>query len=433
MISRILNLNERPLLKRIVHGGIWSVIGEVGTRLFPFITAIIIARLLGVEDFGSFAMIQATAGAFSVIGGFGLGNTATKYVAEYRYTQPDKACKVICLTLFVTALTGLIASFSLFFTSEIVASKVLSKESLSTPLSWASPMLFFSALSGAINGILMGVEKTKIIAKISAITACLTSIYIILGIYNYGVLGGAVAIMLGSITQVVIGGYVLLIELRESGLRIEINNFIQERNLIWSFSLPSTLATLMYIPVVWLVQAIIVNQPDGYEEIGLYNAALKWQTLATFLPLAFSSIYLPVLSSISSKESYKKYLDTTNKLALVSFFSVFPTILVLNYFAESAMLFFGNEFKSGDALLKWVLVMAAITVIYRVYWQALIGLGKVWLTFWVTLASGIFNILFTWHLKSHGALALVYSMSIVSLFALIFYIYYLNFAYKKRA
>jgi len=163
MINRVQELANNPLIKRIVHGGLWSVIGEVGARLFPFLAAIVIARILGVQNFGEFAMIQSTAGAFSVIGGFCLGNTATKYLAEYRFNSPEKANSVITLTLIFASLTGIIATLGLVLASPYVALKVLARPELSIPLICAAPMLLFTAVYGAIGGILLGFEKPELL------------------------------------------------------------------------------------------------------------------------------------------------------------------------------------------------------------------------------------------------------------------------------
>lgn len=426
MINKALRLGERPILKRIVQGGIWSVVGEIGTRVFPFITAIVIARLLGVADFGGFAMIQATAGAFSVIGGFGLGNTATKYVAEYRYTDPEKASKVIALTLFVAGLTGIIAALSLCLSADMVATKVLAKASLSLPLSWASPMLFFTALVGAMSGILLGLEKTKVLAKLSTVASCINSLLIVIGIYYFDLIGGAIAIMFGSLIHMVLAFYVVKIEVFESGLRIYSGDFIKERNLIWGFSLPSTLATMMHIPIIWFAQAIIANQPSGYDELGLYNAAVKWQTVVIFLPMAFSAIYLPVLSSVSSGGNYNKFLKTTNKLALLNLTAVLPVVLIVYFFTDTAMSIFGEGFVSGKNILSFMLVLSVINLIYRIYWQALISIGKVWVIFWLSFSGGVLMLCLTWLFKSSGGVALVYSMSISGMIALVFQVYLLH-------
>ncbi len=425
MISRILNLNERPLLKRIVHGGIWSVIGEVGTRLFPFITAIIIARLLGVEGFGSFAMIQATAGAFSVIGGFGLGSTATKYVAEYRFNNPEKANEVITLTLFFAGLTGMIATLALAITSPLVALKVLANLELSTPLFWAAPMLLFNAIYGAIGGILLGFERTRAIAKLSAISSVVISVFTITGIYHFGVLGGAIAISLGALLQMLFGLVMLKEQLAEQGLSFYTKNYQSQRKLLWGFSLPSTLATMMHIPVVWLAQAIVVNQPSGYEQLGLYNAAQKWQTLIILLPMAFSSIYLPVLSSMNAEENYSRYLRTTHKLAFSNFIFCLPLILILIVFPDQIMGIFGTEFVSGSRLLIGMAILSLILVTLRVYWQALIGLGKAWVSFYLTVIWAISVLGITWHYRSSGGEGLLLGFLIAGLVHLIAHIVYL--------
>ena len=53
-------------------------------------------------------MIQSTVGMFGVFAGFGLGLTATKHVAEFRQSDPDRAGRIIGLSgLFAIGPGGL--------------------------------------------------------------------------------------------------------------------------------------------------------------------------------------------------------------------------------------------------------------------------------------------------------------------------------------
>jgi hypothetical protein len=39
---------------RLARGGFWSLVGDAGSRAFSFMSAIIVARWLGVAEFGAF-------------------------------------------------------------------------------------------------------------------------------------------------------------------------------------------------------------------------------------------------------------------------------------------------------------------------------------------------------------------------------------------
>ncbi len=54
--------------------------------------------MLGKEEFGKLGIVQSTVGMFQVFAGFGLGLTATKYVAEFRDSDPAKTGRIIGLS-----------------------------------------------------------------------------------------------------------------------------------------------------------------------------------------------------------------------------------------------------------------------------------------------------------------------------------------------
>lgn len=73
-----------PLSSRLVRGTLWSFGGAAASRGFTLVASVMTARLLGVEAFGELGAVQSTIGMFAVFAGFGLGLTATKYVAQLR-------------------------------------------------------------------------------------------------------------------------------------------------------------------------------------------------------------------------------------------------------------------------------------------------------------------------------------------------------------
>ncbi|MDQ3920568.1 MAG: oligosaccharide flippase family protein, partial [Acidobacteriota bacterium] len=60
--------------------------------------AVIAARCLGRKGYGELGIIQSTVGMFQVFAGFGLGLTATKYVAEFKRQNPERAGHIIAVS-----------------------------------------------------------------------------------------------------------------------------------------------------------------------------------------------------------------------------------------------------------------------------------------------------------------------------------------------
>jgi len=92
---------------------------------------IVVVRLLKVEEYGELSIIRRTTAMFGIFAGFGLGLTATKYIAEFRNTDPERAGRIWGLINNTAVLTSLTASGLIILLASPISSKVLNAPHLS--------------------------------------------------------------------------------------------------------------------------------------------------------------------------------------------------------------------------------------------------------------------------------------------------------------
>lgn len=178
-----------PILKRIeasdiglrmARGLFWSMAGTVISRALMLLATILVARLLGKIEYGELGMIQSTVGMFGVFAGFGLGLTATKYVAELRESDPLRVGRILSLSTFVACFTGGLMALALLFFAPWLAEHTINAPHLVSQLRISAIVLFFSALNGAQTGALAGFEAFKDIAKINFSVGIISFIFLFL-------------------------------------------------------------------------------------------------------------------------------------------------------------------------------------------------------------------------------------------------------------
>ena len=135
-------LAESPIYYRLARGAFWSLIGGVASRAFTLISSIIVARILGREGYGEVGMIQSTIGMFGVFAGFGLGSTATKYIAEFRFKDPEKAGRITNLTMIASLIGGGLMMITCLIMSPWLADKTLNRPDLAPVLAAGALLLF---------------------------------------------------------------------------------------------------------------------------------------------------------------------------------------------------------------------------------------------------------------------------------------------------
>ncbi len=91
---------------RFARGAVWSLLGALMAQGATLAASVITARLLGREQFGEYGMIQSTVGMLGIFAGLGLGMTATKFVAELRTRDPQRAGRIIALGTAAAVISG---------------------------------------------------------------------------------------------------------------------------------------------------------------------------------------------------------------------------------------------------------------------------------------------------------------------------------------
>lgn len=347
---------------RLAVGAFWSLVGTAITQGLALAASIVSARILGKAGFGELGMILSTVGMFGVFAGLGLGLTATRYIAEVRSQDTMRAGRIVGMCNLVAVFSGGALSIVLFFLAPVLAARTINAPHLTPELQIGCGLLLFNALSGAQRGALAGFEAFKTIAKVNLAGGLLTFPLLIAGVYFWG-LRGAVAAQVAAAGVGWLISYVGLgVEAAKAGTRVSYRKAAAELPLLWRFSLPAVLSGSMVGPVRWAANAVLVNQPSGYGEMGIFNAASRFQRLLSFGGQSFGAALLPILSSKDGSTSER----FARANILVSWVLGAAGALPFICFPELMRLLYGPEFGGVQAKRTLVLVMVfACIALYK--------------------------------------------------------------------
>src|SRR4030042_6487164 len=282
---------------RLAKGVFWSMAGAVISRGLMFAASVLVARMLGKTGFGELGIIQSTVGMFGVFAGFGLGLTATQHVAEFRSSDPARAGRIISLSWLVAMLTGGLMALGLFIFAPLLAVHTINAPHLTGVLRIGALILFITALHGAQTGALSGFEAFKTIAHVNLFVGLISFPILVLGAYFGGLTGAVWALAINLGFNWLLHHLALRKEARRYHVLFAFGDCRRELPVLWRFSLPAVLAGSMVGRIDWICSALLVNQPDGYGEMGIYNAANQWYVMLMFLPGLLGQVVLPVLSA----------------------------------------------------------------------------------------------------------------------------------------
>ncbi len=373
------------LLQRFAQGFFWSLLGLVATRLSSLITAVVIARLLGKEVFGELGMIQSTIGLLGTFAGFGLGLTTTKYVAELKANAPDRAGRIIALSNLAALVTGGLMTLVCLALAPFLARKAMNAPHLAFLLQVGSPLLLVSAFSGVQTGSLSGFQAFRAIARINFWQGLFTLPATLILVYLLGLLGAVLSLIASALAGVVFSSFALRNECAASALRVSYRDSWAERRVLWDFSLPTVLSGSMVSPVTWAANAILVNQPNGYAELGLFNAANQFRMFIMFLPNIIGMVTLPLLSEIHGQREASFARAINANLRTIWGLSL-PLGSMLIGLSPWLMALYGTQFQEGYLILALLVCVTIIHMAGSTVGQALISSGKIWAGFFLNMA-----------------------------------------------
>jgi O-antigen/teichoic acid export membrane protein len=371
---------------------------------------------LGKTGFGELGMINSTVGMFGLLAGLGLGLTTTKYVAELRLRDPDRAGRIIGLTSVIAlGAATLIALVALLF-APFVANYALNSRDLALELRIGSLLMLLNTLNGVQVGTLSGFEAFRDVAKSNFLRGLSSFPLMVGGVLLWGLPGAVWGLVVAAGVGWLINHIMLRRLCRAGGVKVSLDGAWSERSILVAFSFPAVLADLAAGPAIWAANAILVRQPNGYAELGLFSAANQWRTALMFLPNILLQVALPLLASFDVKSSqlernqFSKTFEITQTLTLAI---VFPLGICLMFLSDRIIGFYGPQFRDGAACLIGVGCTVMIMAVGAATGPGMQALGRMWLVFSLNLCWGVFMLALVWITAPKlGALSLAYAPAI---------------------
>ena len=411
-------LKNRILNSKLMMDSFWSLFGNVIGKSLALAAGIIVARYLGKDIYGEYGIIKNTIMSIAIFSTFGLGYTATKYIAEYKNSKPEYIKIVLRLTSKITFVFSGIMALILFIAADYIAEKILSAQHLNTSLRILSILIVINALTTTQIGVLSGFGKFKEIAYINTIIGAVTFISSLFLTYFFGLIGALIALLITQILNWILN-FVLIN--KNTPKNIEFIN--SERLLlkqIFKFSTPVALQEAVYSFTSWLCSLLIIKF-SSYGELGLFTAAMQWNNIVLFIPGILRNVILSHLSEKNKDET--NHSRIMNVSLIVSFAATVVPAIFIFLFSNFFNNLYGISFKGLDDLIGIAVLTAVFMSIFNVYSQAYMSKGLNWSMFFIRLFRDLFIIITFFVLIRYssieGAKAMIYSFLFLYVLAII--------------
>lgn len=399
-------LKDLPLAARVARGASWSVIGTGISRGLGLLSSILIARLLGRDVFGELGTIQSTVGMFGTFAGFGMGLTATKYVAEFRVPTPAKTGRIIALSSLVAWCSGVVLALLLYGLAPWLAAHTLAAPQLARSLRISAPLLLLGAVNGAQVGALAGFEAFRRLAKINLLGGLAAFPCLLAGAWWLGLDGAILGLVASQAWLCWLTHKGLCEEAALAGVPQGYGGALKEVQIVWQFTVPALFSSILLGPVNWTCNTLLVNQPGGYGQMGIFNAANQWFNALLFLPGILGEAALPVLSERLRNGDGAKSAAVLSLYIKLNLIVVAPLVLGGALVSPYIMALYGAGFAGAWPTLVVVLATAGILAALTPVAQIIAASGRMWMGSLMNLGWAVCFVSLTWLFVDAGALGL---------------------------
>ncbi|MCG1037475.1 oligosaccharide flippase family protein [Polaribacter sargassicola] len=361
---------------KLLQDSFWAIFGNILSKGLSLLSGVLVARFLGSEVFGQFGIIKNTLMTSAIFATFGLGYTATKYVAENKTKKNEYLGIVLKYSQLITFGFSFILAFLVFIFSNYFAKNILDEIELSLPLKVAAIYIVFNAVNTTQIGIISGYGGFKKMTKINFYVGVFTFIITTILSYFFTLYGALISLILSQIFNWFLN-YKLINNYKKEYKNVT-NSVVFSRKIfqeILIFSLPIALQEAIYSISSWGVNIILVTFAT-FSEVGVYSAAMQWNVIILFIPAILRNVILSHFSENTNNEKQKNKI--LKRIVLFNFLITFIPYILIVVFSGFISGFYGTSFsRMGDVLP--VLVLSSVFLsMSNVYTQAYLSSSRNW-------------------------------------------------------
>jgi len=378
----------------IVRGTTFIFFSQATGGVVSFLISIAVARYLGPERFGLYALLVSIQGVVGIFAGFGLSQAIAKFVAQSLPEKSDASKHYVEYGLLLFLLFSAISCLSYIVLSGLIGNDLYHEHALVGLIPYSAMVVLSSAMYSVTFGIAQGCREIKTLSFMQITVPVIGLVLIASLISHFEIRGVLLSVFLSQMTVSIavllwLRTYVIVFTISPTATRD--TRYLRD---LWSFAVPAVLASVVVIPVFWLGNTEL-TLTKGLTAMGYFSVAMVIYQALAVVPNALVIPLVPSFSELAQRDRSK-----VDGLVLKALHSVsvvfFPIFLGIALFSSNIIgLFYGNSYlAASDAAYLMVSASYFLTLV-SVVGALIAGLGRMWLGFALNAIWGSVFVLFS--------------------------------------
>jgi O-antigen/teichoic acid export membrane protein len=318
----------------------WLLISQIITSIFGFVWIVLLARYLGVSDFGIMNFAISFTGIMSIFIDLGINTYITRDLSRSPELSQKYIGNAIPLKIFLSILS---------FIATLIILLIMNYNSLTIEvvLLFAIQTIFLS-MGWLFNGVFQAFSKMKY----QAIGIIINSSLILLGTllltyFNLGLIAVALSYMVGSI--------ITLIYLYNNIKNRIIVPKIQIDLDFWKKSIKQAIPfgiTGIFTTIYFMIDTVMISFMAGSTAVGIYSSAYKIITVFTTIYTVYTYVVFPLMSKLykDSEDLLKVSYEKSIKYLIII---MLPFAIGITIYSQDIItLIYGESYIFAGDVLK---------------------------------------------------------------------------------
>ncbi len=339
-------------LGHMAKGAMINFSGATVRTVLTYAYALLLARVLPVNEFGDYFLIYVIITILGVIGAVGLDYGVVRYIALYvgegDYRSARKSFRVgfaisVAAGVLIAVGVFLLSSrlSSLFMDGSPVAAKGLRVFAVAVPMLVAARLgnaatLGMHRMAYQVYSRDMGEQSLRLLFSIIAVAI------------GTGFIGVVTAnVMAIGIAMIMSLGFALLVLPRATaGATTPVKPTL---NML-RYSFPLAFSGILGVVLLW-ADMLMVGYLGTSSDAGFYGAAIRIGTASASILVAFGTVFTPIISDLYNRNMAQELESLYKTVSRWVFICSMPIFLVEILFSEPIMRIFGSGFVAGSGAL----------------------------------------------------------------------------------
>jgi len=344
------------IAKASARGTFFLFIGKTSSTIIMAVASILVARLLGPENYGRYTMALIVPSFFVVLSDLGISAALIRFSARFR--SEGRYRKVVGLVkagIIAKLGSSLLLSIVLLLLSQSIATWVLKRPSTGLLVRFTSLYLVGAGVFMTLNSVFIGLDRTEnssLLMNTHAITKAVASPLLI--IFGMSAIGAILGAGLGVLLAAGLGVTMLLLRICPSLVSGNLGKnigFFQALRLMAPYGIPLYLSSLI-LSLLPQYQRFTLALFVSDMEIGNYTTAMNFSVLISLITYPIATSLFPAFSKLSIKECRDRVEEMFKfSLKYISLLVIPASVVMAVLSKELVYTLYGSQYQLAPSYL----------------------------------------------------------------------------------